>query len=101
MEFRVKFSEPGKADGVYILQSRGCGAAMLSWADKRGALADWTAFAYLPLDAYGKGRFVFRGGRAIPPEATHISVQAVSDDFMKVENGLFEIPLFQRKYIFV
>lgn len=96
MKFHVSFMEQGRADGVYTLQAQGCAAAMLSWADERGALAEWTSFAYLPLDACGKGKFIFRGGCAIPPEATHIYVRAVSDDFMETKEELFEIPLHQR-----
>lgn len=43
-----------------------------------------------------KGNSSFAEGVQYPPEATHIYVRAVSDDFMETKEELFEIPLHQR-----
>ena len=92
MKLKSIFFEQGKADGIYQLQAPGCAAALLSWADERGALEEWTSFAYIPLDAFGRGSFRFQGGRAIPAEAGYIHVKAVADDLMHWEEMLFPIP---------
>lgn len=84
--------EQGKADGEYRIHAPGCAAALLLWADSLGVLPDWTAFAAVPLDSFGRGKFRFQGGRAIPPEATHICVRTVSDSLMEWEERLFRIP---------
>lgn len=96
MELKVKFLHPHLADGIYQLRAPGCAAALLFWADEKGALDNWTAFAGIPVDACGKGVFRFQGGRAVPPEATHIYVRAVSDDLMHYEEKIFPIPDIQR-----
>ncbi len=98
MNLKICFSHPHLADGVYKLHASGCAAAMLSWADKNGALKDWTAFACIPVDACGKGIFHFQGGRAVPPEASYIHVRAVSDDLTCCEEKLFPIPDSQRTF---
>lgn len=96
MELKVKYASPGLADGFYQVQASGCAVALLSWADEKGALEDWTAFAYIPVDACGKGGFCFRGGRAIPPAATHIHVRAAAEDLTHFEEKLFPIPHTQK-----
>lgn len=89
MKLRTIFFKQGKADGIYQLQAPGCVSALLSWADEKGALEEWTSFAYIPLDAFGRGSFCFQGGRAIPAEASYIHVRAVADDLMHWEEMLF------------
>jgi len=96
MELKVSWREAGMADGDYSLQAPGCAVAILSWADEKGALEDWTSLTCLPLDVCGKGVFHFPGGRAIPPQATHIYVRAVTDDLLHCEEGLFPIAKVQR-----
>lgn len=96
MKLKVHFISPGLADGRFSLCAPNCAAALLSWADSDGALEDWTAFACIPIDACGRGEFHFRGGRAIPPEATHIHVRAASDDLTHFEEKLFLIPEIQK-----
>lgn len=96
MELKVCFLSPGLADGLYRLRAPRCAAALLSWADSEGTLEDWTAFACIPIDACGRGEYHFRGGRAIPPEATHIHVRAAADDLTCFEEKLFPIPHTQR-----
>lgn len=67
-------------------------AASLQWADEKGPLEDWTAFAYIPLNGNGCGTFRFTGGRAVPPEATHVMARAVKPDFSGREEILAPIP---------
>lgn len=84
------FSEyPGTADGIYKLKAKGCIAATLHWADADGALDGWSAFACLPVDAYGNGSFRYQGGRNIPPGTSHILARAVTADFGQVQEQLF------------
>ncbi len=92
MKLKLNLQKKGSADGFYCLQAPGCTVARLSWADEDGVLEDWTSFSYIPLDAFGKGSFRFQGGRAIPPEATHIHVRAVKNDLIEWDEALFEIP---------
>lgn len=98
MELKVVFLHPHLADGIYQLRAPGCAAALFSWADEKGVLEDWTAFASIPVDACGKGVFRFQGGRAVPPKATHIHVRAVSEDLMHCEEKVFSIPDVQRTF---
>lgn len=98
MELNVHFLSPGLADGLYRIYAQNCAVALLSWADSEEPLEDWTAFAYIPIDACGKGKFHFQGGRAIPPEATHIYVRATADDLTRFEEKLFPIPHTQRMH---
>ena len=87
------FSEyPGTADGIYKLKAKGCIAATLHWADADGALDGWSAFACLPVDAYGNGSFRYQGGRNIPPGTSHILARAVTADFGQVQEQLFPLP---------
>lgn len=91
MNQKVSFLQNKTADGMYRLLAPGFAAAILSWADSRGPLENWTAFAYIAIDAGGKGMFRFQGGRAVPPEASHIHVKAVSDDFLHWEETLVPV----------
>ena len=87
------FSEyPGTADGIYKLKAKGCIAATLHWADADGALDGWSAFACLPVDAYGNGSFRYQGGRNIPPGTSHILARAVTAEFGQVQEQLFPLP---------
>ena len=83
---------PGFADGVYRVRAKGFLAAALWWAAAGKALADWSAFAYIPVAPSGDGVFRFRGRRAVPPEATHILVRAVRPDLQRWEEALFPLP---------
>ena len=79
--------------GIYAVRScKGYLAVSLPWADKRGPLDDWTVFAYVPLDADGNGVFRYTGGRAVPPEATHIYVKGITADFEPAEGFLLKLP---------
>lgn len=48
---------PGFADGVYRVRAKGFLAAALWWAAAGKALADWSAFAYIPVAPSGDGVF--------------------------------------------
>ncbi len=91
MRLQVDFTRPGSADGLYRLQAAGCAAARLCWADEGKSLEGWTSFAYLPLDALGRGCFCCGGGRAVPPEARGILVRAVSDDLTECREEWFPL----------
>ena len=58
---------PGFADGVYRVRAKGFLAAALWWAAAGKALADWSAFAYIPVAPSGDGVFPFRRRRRRPP----------------------------------
>ena len=75
MGLKIKFTSPCGADGIYRIQAKGYLIAALKWANAQGPLLDWTAFGYAALSPYGDGEFSFKGGRAIPPEATHIAAE--------------------------
>ena len=81
------------ADGEYCVTARGYMVASLYWADANGPLADWTAFAHLPLDASGRASFFYTGSRAIPPAATHVAARLISADFQKQETVLARLPI--------
>ena len=97
MRIDVRYRGHGTADGVYRIRASGCLVASLHWANADGALPDWTALAYVPLGAQGAGEYELRGGRDIPPEATHLLARAVSPDFTTVEEAVAEIPVSQKK----
>lgn len=97
MKLTVSYRCPGKADGIYRLKAKGCIAAVLYWADDDGALEGWSSFACLPVDAYGNGSFHYKGGRSIPPGASHILARAVTADFGKVQEQLFPLPAAMRE----
>lgn len=92
MTMTIRQTNPPTADGIYTVKANGSIAASLYWANKNGKLPDWTAFAYLPIQPNGVGEFVFRGGRAIPKEATHVYAEAVHPDFVTREEILVPIP---------
>ena len=97
MKLTVSYRCPGKADGIYRLKVKDCIAAVLYWADDDGALEGWSSFACLPVDAYGNGSFHYKGGRSIPPGASHILARAVTADFGKVQEQLFPLPAAMRE----
>ncbi len=92
MNLTIHQTNPPTADGIYTIKANGCIAASLYWADENGRLSAWTAFAYLPIQPNGVGEFVFRGGRAIPKEATHVYAEAVHPDFVTRGEILVPIP---------
>lgn len=77
MHLDMKFKDNYTADGEYTIQAEGYETAALYWADSNGMLPDWTAFGYVKIDEMtGLGILDFCGGRAVPPEATHVLVRA-------------------------
>lgn len=92
MDLVINQRIPGCADGNYHVKAKGCIVASLHWADENGALPDWQPFAYIPIEPNGVGTYQFTGGRAIPKDATHVLVRAVSTDFASVEEILVPIP---------
>lgn len=92
MKLEIKFLSKNSADGVYKITAKGCIAAALHWADENGALSDWTAFAYVPIQPNGTGTFRYTGGRAVPPEAEYVLARAVYPDFIHAEEVMLKIP---------
>lgn len=73
MQLTLSLPTPGCADGTYRVE--GASEATLYWANADGALPDWSPLAIVPPN----GSFPFTGGRAIPPEATHVLAQSAED----------------------
>lgn len=96
MKLELRFDRPGCADGTFALHARGALLAALRWADGRGPLEDWTVLGFVPLDANGCGRFRYGGGRAVPPEATHLAAEWIGPDLLRRGCLLAEIPEAQR-----
>lgn len=88
----IQMRIPGCADGTYRIRAKGCIAAALYWADKHGALPDWTPFAYIPVSPGGTGEFRFTGHRAIPRDATHVLAHGVRSDMTATEETIAELP---------
>ena len=93
MEGEIRQVHSGCADGEYRVKARGCICVSLQWANEQGALPDWTPLAYFPVGANGVGSCRMTGGRAIPPEATHVLMQAVSADMHSCQQVLVPIPM--------
>ena len=96
MNMIVQYDGMHTADGLYRLHAPGCLAASLHWANESGALPNFTALAYVPLDSFGNGAYRLRGGRGIPQPATHIQVRTVTPDFTLAEERRFPIPETQK-----
>lgn len=96
MNMIVQYDGMHTADGLYRLHAPGCLAASLHWANESGALPNFTALAYVPLDSFGNGAYRLRGGRGIPQPATHIQVRTVTPDFTLAEERCFPIPETQK-----
>ncbi len=94
-KLKVIYKSPGSADGIYDVQAKGYGVAVLSWGDADGAWQDWTAFAYVPLHD-GQGEFRFTGGRAVPPGATHLYARLIAEDFRSDSLVCVKIPESQQ-----
>lgn len=92
MKLSVRFDRPGLADGTFSVQAKGYVMAALRWANAEGPLEGWTVIGYVPLDAFGNGQFCLGGGRAVPPEATHVAAELVAPDFCRRELLLCGIP---------
>jgi len=99
MTLTIRQTNLPTADGIYTVKAKGCIAASLYWANENGRLPGRTAFAYLPIQPNGVGEFVFRGGRAIPKEATHVFAEAVHPDFVTCEEVLVPIPCLPQVHI--
>lgn len=93
MEGTIKQLCPGYADGFYQLKARGFLAASLYWADENGPLPNWTSFAHFPIEPNGVGSYHMTGGRAVPDEATHVLMKAVSSDLETISAVLVPIPM--------
>lgn len=74
----IKQLSPGCADGWYQLRAKGYLAAGLYWADENGPLPNWTSLAHFPIEPNGVGIYHMTGGRAVPAEATHVSLNCQS-----------------------
>lgn len=96
MDMVVQYDGMHTADGLYRLHAPCCLAASLHWANESGALPNFTALAYVPLDSFGNGAYRLRGGRGIPQAATHIQIRTVTPDFTLAEERLFPIPETQK-----
>ena len=92
MNLCVKFTSRCGADGIYRIKAKGYLIAALKWANAQGPLSDWTTFGYAALNPSGDGEFRFVGGRAIPPDATHIAVELIASDFEAREVWLQPLP---------
>ena len=92
MDLKVKYALPAGPDGTYRIQAKGYLIAALKWANAQGPLPDWTAFGYAALNPYGDGEFSFCGGRAIPPDATHVAAELIAPDFKTWEVILQPLP---------
>jgi len=66
--------------------------ASLYWGDRDGPLKGWTEFAAVPIRPDGTGIFSFTGGRAIPPEATHVCAKAVHQSMDCFETACEPLP---------
>ena len=93
MTLQISQKKAGCADGNYHIKAQGCIAASLHWADGNGILPDWSPIACFPLEPNGVGIHSMAGGRAVPPEATHMLARAVSADFTATEEVLVPIPM--------
>lgn len=98
MKLTVHFEKPGCADGIYQIRGRGYLAAELFWSNENGILEDYTAFACIPLGLGGEGVFHFRGGRAIPPEASSVTARAVDGSLTRWEEASTPIPMDFRRF---
>lgn len=85
MKLQMYLKRPGSAQGRYTIRAKGFLIAILFWGNEEGRLPDWSSFAYVPIDPYGNGLFVFDGWRAIPAGATTVVARCISSDFQKEE----------------
>ena len=92
MDLTINQITPGCTDGNYCVKAKGCIAASLHWADENGVLPDWQPFTYFPIEPNGVGMYKMEDSRAVPAEATHVLVRAVTADFASVEEILVPIP---------
>ena len=91
IKLTMSLSHDGLADGIYHLRAKRFLMATLYWANEKGLLIGWSPFACVPINPYGEGSFQFHGGRAIPPEATHILVRVTRLNFQENEEVI--VPL--------
>lgn len=83
---------PGCAQGRYAIRAKGFMLAVLRWGSADAPLADWSPFAYVPVDPAGNGEFSFPGRRGIPREATHVWARCYAPDFLSFEDASAELP---------
>ena len=96
MQLNVKYTCPICADGVYSVKAKGYVLASLWYGNESGVLPNYTAIAYIPLDASGEGSFTYTGSRSIPDEATRVIARLVSADCLKTEEISALIPAEQK-----
>ena len=96
MQLNIKYTRQNCADGVYSVKAKGYVLASLWYGDESGVLPNYTAIAYIPLDASGEGSFTYTGGRSIPDEATCVIARLVRADCLKVEEISALIPAEQK-----
>ena len=93
---QIDLIRQGCAQGKYNIKARGCILAVLSWGTADGPLADWSPFAYVPIDPSGNGSVFFPGMRSIPHGVTHVWARCISHDFREAMEISAEIaPRFQ------
>jgi len=76
IEINIHLIRQSSAEGWYAVSAPGYGIAVLYWGNEREALADFSSFAYVPIDSAGNGAFYFCGNRGIPSGVTHVWVKA-------------------------
>lgn len=92
LDLNISLNAPGLADGNYRAKCPKGELICLFWANEEGALANYTSFAVIPLQADGSGICSLRGGRAIPPEATHVCAVVCRADYEELTVQMVEIP---------
>ena len=63
MQLGINQRGPGCADGNYHIRAKGAILASLHWADENGVLADWTPFAFVPVEPNGAAMYKMEGNR--------------------------------------
>ncbi len=96
MQIKIEYNHPKFADGKYSVKAKGFVVASLWYGNVDGVLTDYSAIAYLPLDASGEGTFLYTGKRSIPDDATCVIARCVSADCLKIEEVSVSIPAEQK-----
>ena len=96
MILKITYDRPACADGLYCVRAKGCVLASLWYGGESGVLEDYTAIAYLPLNAMGEGSFRFTGRRSVPSEATHVVARFLRADALHTEELSVPIPPEQK-----
>ena len=80
-KIEIRLISPCCADGIYKIKAKGYILAVLLWGNRFGPFPDLSPFAYVPIDPAGNGTYVFRGGRGIPGDVTHLWARCITHDF--------------------